>query len=63
MPDDFIAIDETLYPVRTRVSFKQYNPSKPAQYGLLFKSVNAVRYPYTFVTTVYAGKPEAGDGE
>ena len=37
--------------------------SKPARCGLLFKSVNGVTYPYTFVTTVYAGKPAVGDGE
>lgn len=63
VPDDLLAIDETLYPLRTRVSFKQYNPSKPARYGLLFKSINGVRYPYTFVTTVNSGKPESGAGE
>ena len=63
IPDDLIAIDATLYPQRTSVAFKQYNPSKPSRYRLLFKSINGVRYPFTFVTTVYAGKPTNGEGE
>ena len=56
-PDDFLCIDESLYPMRTAVSFKQYNKTKPAKYGLLYRSMNSVRYPYTFATQVYAGKP------
>ena len=43
--------------MRTSIGFKQFNPSKPAKYGLLFKSINAVRYSYTFSTTPYCGKP------
>ena len=42
-------MDETLYPARTQVSFKQYNPDKPAKYGVSFKSLK---------THVYRGKPE-----
>ena len=60
---DFISLDETLYPMRTQIGFKQYNPNKPAKYGLLFKSLNSARYPYTYVTSPYAGKPENEDGE
>ncbi|XP_057293812.1 uncharacterized protein LOC130622372 [Hydractinia symbiolongicarpus] len=60
---DFLSLDETLYPMRSQVAFKQYNPNKPAKYGLLFKSLNSARYPYTYVTTPYSGKPQAGDGE
>ncbi|CAH1252394.1 PGBD4 [Branchiostoma lanceolatum] len=63
VPDDYISLDETLYPMRTQVSFKQFNPSKPAKYGLLFKSINAARYPYTFTVAPYSGKPAAGAGE
>ena len=37
---------------------KQYNPNKPAKYGLLFKELNSVRVPYTHRSEVYAGKPE-----
>ena len=42
---DYISLDETLYPARTQVSFKQYNSDKPVKYGVLFKSLNSVRYP------------------
>ena len=58
VPVDYISLDETLYPARTQVSFKQYNPDKPAKYGVLFKSLNSARYPYTYQTHVYSGKPE-----
>ena len=40
-PGDYLSLDETLYPMSTQISFKQFNPSKPAKYGLLFKFVNA----------------------
>ena len=50
IPDDLLSIDETLYPMRNKVAFKQFNPNKPAKYGLLFKSINASRYPYSFVS-------------
>ena len=44
------------------ISFKQFNPNKPAKYGMLFKSINAATYPYTFVSAPYVGKPqEAGE--
>ena len=56
IPDKYLSLDETLYPMRTSIGFKQFNPSKPAKYGLLFKSINAVRYSYTFSTTPYCGK-------
>ena len=58
VPVDYISLDETLYPARTQVSFKQYNPDKPAKYGVLFKSLNSARYLYTYQTHVYSGKPE-----
>ena len=62
-PNDYLSLDETLYPMRNQVTFKQFNPSKPAKYGFLFKSINAARYPYTFIAVPYSGKPvgEAGD--
>ena len=76
--DDFMAIDECLYPCRNQVAhkiiffsfsyffnnlflqvaMKQYNPNKPAKYGLLFKELNSVRVPFTHRSEVYAGKPE-----
>lgn len=57
-PDDFLTIDETLYACRTQIGFKMYNRSKPVRYGLLYKSINAVRFPFTFRTLVYSGKPK-----
>ena len=62
-PGDYLSLDETLYPMRTQISFKQFNPSKPAKYGLLFKSVNAARYPYTFISSPYSGKPTEEGGQ
>lgn len=62
VPEDYISLDETLYPTRNQVNFKQYNPDKPAKYGILFKSLNCARYPYTHQTHAYSGKPtEAPD--
>ena len=43
--------------MRNRLSFKQYNPSNPAKYALLYKSINAVNYSYTFTAIPYCGKP------
>ena len=62
IPSEYLAIDETLYPMRHQIAFRQYNPNKPAKYGLLFKSINDARFPFTYQATVYAGKPESGNG-
>ena len=62
-PVDYLSLDETLYPMRTQISFKQFNPSKPVKYGLLFKSVNVARYPYTFISSPYSGKPTEEGGQ
>ena len=45
--------------MRTQISFKQFNPSKPAKYGILYNSINACWYPFTFSTAVYSDKPKA----
>ena len=37
VPEDYLSIDETLYPMRTQIGFKQYNSDKPAKYGIIFK--------------------------
>ena len=58
VPDDNLSLDETLYPTRTQISFKQFNPSKPAKYGMLYKSIKTCRYPFTFSTAVYSSKPK-----
>ena len=57
-----MSIDETLYGCRNQISFKQYNNNKPQKYGILFKSINSVRYPFTFRTSVYSGKPIGNPG-
>ena len=40
-------------------SFNQFNPNKPAKFGMLFKSTNACCYPFTFLTAVCSSKPKA----
>ena len=56
-PGDYLSLDETLYPMCTQISCHQYNPNKPAVYELLFKSINATHFSYTFVATPYCRKP------
>ena len=56
-PEDYISLDERLYPMKTQSAMKQYNPDKSAKYGILFKSLKCARYPYTYQTNVYAGPP------
>ena len=55
---DLCTIDECLYPCRNRLSFKTYNPNKPAKYGILIKCLNEVSFPFTYRSVVFAGKPE-----
>ena len=62
-PGDYLSLYETLYPMLTQISFKQFNTSNPATYGLLFKSVNAARYPYTFISSPYSVKPIEEGGQ
>ena len=45
---DWAAIDECLYSCRNALSFKVFNPNKPGKYGLLFKCLNEIQFPYTF---------------
>ena len=61
-PSPQLAIDETLYPYRGCIGFKQYNPSKPAKNGLLCRSLCDSTTTYTYFTLAYAGKPESTDG-
>ena len=63
VPCDYLSLDETLYPMRNQISFKQYNPKKTAKYGLLFKALNAARYPYTYIASPYCGKPKEDGGK
>ena len=57
-PEVYLSLDETLYPMRNQIAFKMHIPTKPSKYGLLFKSVNDARYPYTFACLPYCGKPD-----
>ena len=61
-PSEYLSIDETLYLMRQQIAFRQYNPNKPRRYGLLLKSLNDARFPYTYKAVPYAAKPKAGDG-
>jgi hypothetical protein len=63
VPNDYLSLDETLHPMRNQISFKQYNPNKPVKYGLLFKAINAARYPYTFIASPYCGKSTEDGGK
>ena len=54
----YLATHETLYPYRGRIGIKQYNPSKPAKYGLLYRSLcnSTINIIHLFYFA-YAGKP------
>ena len=57
IPTEFLAIDETLYPYRGGTVIKQYNPNKPAKYGILYCSISYSKFPYTYYSHAYAAKP------
>ena len=61
-PSLLLAIDETFYPYRGHIGFKRYSPSKPAKYGLLYRSVCNFSITYTYYSLPYAGKPEKVEG-
>ena len=63
IPSEYLAIDETLYAYRGMVKLKQYNPNKPAKYGLLYRIISENVVPYTYFTLLYAGKPEMEGSE
>ena len=48
--------------MRQQIAFSQCNPNKPHRYGLLLKSMNDVRFPYSYKAVPYAAKHKAGDG-
>ena len=48
--------------MRHQIAFRQYNPNKPHKYGVLLKSMNDARFPYTYKALPYAAKATAGDG-
>ena len=49
-PDDYIAMDETLYPTRGGISFKTYDKDKAAKYGLNFRILGSSRRPHIHYT-------------
>ena len=53
-PLEYLSTDETLYPMRQLIALHQYNPNKPHFYGLLLKSLNDERFPYTCKAVKYA---------
>ena len=57
-PSPYVSVDQTLYPYHGRIGMKQSNPSKPAKYGLLHRSLCDVKITYRYSTLAYAGKPE-----
>ena len=61
-PLEYLSVDGTLYRMRQKIVFRLYNPNKPHCYGLLLKSLNDVRFPYTHKAAPYTTKPKAGDG-
>ena len=56
-PDDYIAIDETLYSTRGGILFKTCNKNKPAKYGLNVRILGSSRHPYIYYTVPYTGNP------
>ena len=61
-PPEFLSLDETLYPIRHQIVFWQYNPNKLYRYGLLVKSLNDARVPFTYKAAPYSSKPKDGNG-
>ena len=57
-PLRYVSVDETLYLYHGRIGMKPYNSSKPAKYGLLYRSLCDAKVPYTYSTLPYARKPE-----
>ena len=53
---------ETLYPMQHQIAFCQYNSNKSHKNGVLLKSLNYARFPYTYKALPYAAKPTTADG-
>ena len=54
--DELLFLDETLFPTRTVVAFRQYRQSKPAKHALLFRSFNSDEMAYTYNSVINARK-------
>ena len=61
-PSPLLTVDKTLYPYHGSIGFKQYNPSKPAKYGLLYRSLcdSPVSYTYYIMLVSYIDKKKSG---
>ena len=57
-PSLLLAIDENLYPYRGDIGFKQYNPNKPAKYGLLYRILCDSSMPYTYYRVHFINNKE-----
>jgi len=60
-PDRHISIDESLWKFRGRLSFRTYNPSKRARFGIKVYKLSASDGPcagYTAVFKIYTGKEQ-----
>ena len=62
IPAEYIAINETLYPMRHQIAFRQYNGKKPHKYILILKSIHDSCFHFTYKAAPYVEKPENGDG-
>ena len=59
-PTEYLSIDETLYPMRKQITFRQYSSNKKHRYGFPLNSFNDSRFPYTYKAVPYAAKSKAG---
>ena len=48
--------------MRHQIGFRQFNPYKLARYGLLHKSLNDAKFPFTYHILPYYGKPVDSNG-
>ena len=48
VPDKFPSLDESFYPTRVGVAFRQYSKSKPTKYALPFRSLNSAKMSLTY---------------
>ena len=62
-PLPYLGIDETLYPYCVSVGIKQYNLSKPAKYGLYYRSLCDAVVTCTYYTLPYPRKPSKTNNE
>ena len=61
-PSEYESLEKTLYPMRHRIAFRQYNHKKPHHYEILIKSLNDARCPYIYKSVPYVSKPKSRQG-